>query len=162
MLSLYEVLGVRPGATPQEIKSAYRQGARGSHPDVAGTREAFQALRAAYETLIDPTLRQRYDTQRAEWLRQLGAMDCPQCAKPNRVKSNRHALCGSCKAELPGRSANPLRERAAELAADLGERLGDQVSALVVDGLEVGFSRLRQRLGIPDPVATIRKPGRGS
>lgn len=162
MLSLYEVLGVKPSATPQELKTAFRQGARDCHPDVAGNREAFERLRAAYETLSDPILRQQYDAQRAEWLRQLGAVDCPNCAKPNRVKANRHALCGSCKAELPTRSANPLRERAAELALDLGERLGEQVSALVVDGLEVGFSRLRRRLGIPEQVAATTKPSRRS
>ncbi|KAI6687633.1 hypothetical protein NL676_024461 [Syzygium grande] len=33
--SLYEVLGIRPGATGQEIKSAYRRLARVLHPDVA-------------------------------------------------------------------------------------------------------------------------------
>jgi len=162
MLSLYELLGVKPSATPQELKTAFRQGARDHHPDLAGSREAFERLRAAYETLSDPVLRQQYDAQRAEWLRQVGAVDCPACAKPNRVKSNRHALCGSCKAELPARTANPLRERAAEIALDLGERLGDQVSALVVDGLEVGFSRLRQRLGMPAHTVPTTKPSRRS
>lgn len=162
MMSLYEVLGVRPGATPQELKSAYRQGARDHHPDAAGSGEAFQRLRAAYETLSDPVLRQQYDAQRAEWLRQMDAVDCPACAKANRVRTNRHALCGSCKAELPERAANPLRERAAEIALDLGERLSVQVSALVVDGLEMGFTKLRRRLGIPGQAASSSKLGRRS
>ena len=53
----YEVLGVRAGASPQEIEAAYRRGAleRGYHDG------AWRELRDAYEVLRDPERRARYD-----------------------------------------------------------------------------------------------------
>lgn len=57
----YELLGVRPGASVAEIKSAYRSLARVMHPDAGGTSGTFRALREAYETLSDPELRAEYD-----------------------------------------------------------------------------------------------------
>ncbi len=61
----YETLGVERDASTEEIKKAFRKLARESHPDVAkddpeaATR--FNKLRQAYETLVDPEKRQRYD-----------------------------------------------------------------------------------------------------
>jgi curved DNA-binding protein len=64
-LSHYDVLGVESTATPQEIKKAFRQIARECHPDVAGedpkSAERFKSARDAYEVLIDPVRRARYD-----------------------------------------------------------------------------------------------------
>lgn len=64
-MDLYIVLGVERGAPPGEIKKAYRRLARRLHPDInPGDREAearFRQILAAYETLMDPERRQRYD-----------------------------------------------------------------------------------------------------
>jgi molecular chaperone DnaJ len=63
---LYDVLGVDRGATPDEIKRAYRTLARKLHPDAnpddpsAETR--FKEVALAYEVLSDPEKRRRYDT----------------------------------------------------------------------------------------------------
>ncbi|MFF5991807.1 J domain-containing protein [Prauserella flavalba] len=57
----YELLGVRPDATPEQIKSAYRALARSMHPDTGGTAGTFRLLREAYETLGDPVRRAEYD-----------------------------------------------------------------------------------------------------
>lgn len=59
----YEVLGVTSRATPQDVKAAYRAKVREVHPDVAGpsSRERFDAVRQAYETLSDPARRASYD-----------------------------------------------------------------------------------------------------
>lgn len=51
----FRTLGVRPGASVDEIKSAYRRLAKRYHPDTAGERalSRFLAIQAAYERLVD-------------------------------------------------------------------------------------------------------------
>jgi curved DNA-binding protein CbpA len=65
-MDLYVVLGLRHGATESEIKRAYRRLARRFHPDInPGDRLAearFRQILDAYETLIDPDRRSRYDS----------------------------------------------------------------------------------------------------
>jgi molecular chaperone DnaJ len=61
---LYGVLGVRPEASDDEIKRAYRKLARELHPDVNNDPEAerrFKEVSAAYQTLSDPGRRRQYD-----------------------------------------------------------------------------------------------------
>lgn len=61
---LYDVLGVARGATPDEIKKAYRKLARQYHPDVnrdPSAEESIKELNAAYEILSDEDKRARYD-----------------------------------------------------------------------------------------------------
>src|SRR4030095_11243375 len=64
-MDLYIVLGVQQGATESEIKRAYRRLARRYHPDInPGDQTAaarFRQILEAYETLIDPARRSRYD-----------------------------------------------------------------------------------------------------
>ncbi len=61
----YAVLGLRRGASPEEIKASYRRLARELHPDrhPGDTRaeEKFKQLGAAYELLSDAAMRARYD-----------------------------------------------------------------------------------------------------
>lgn len=65
-MDFYIVLGVTREATVGDIKRAYRRLARRYHPDInPGDREAetrFRQIVDAYETLIDPDRRRRYDT----------------------------------------------------------------------------------------------------
>ena len=64
-MDLYIVLGVERGAPTGEIKRAYRRLARRLHPDInPGDRESearFRQVLDAYETLMDPDRRRRYD-----------------------------------------------------------------------------------------------------
>jgi len=64
-MDLYIVLGVAHGATESEIKRAYRRLARRYHPDInpgdQSAEERFREILVAYETLIDPARRSRYD-----------------------------------------------------------------------------------------------------
>src|SRR5512142_39109 len=64
-MDLYAVLGIKPTASPEEIKRAYRRLARRYHPDInpgdPAAEQRYQQIALAYETLIDPTRRRRYD-----------------------------------------------------------------------------------------------------
>lgn len=66
-MSLYVILGLEPTATRREIERAYKRLARRYHPDLnPGDAEAasvFDRVTDAYETLVDPTRRRRYDRE---------------------------------------------------------------------------------------------------
>jgi DnaJ-class molecular chaperone len=61
----YQILGVAPTATADEIRKAYRKLAKQLHPDLnPGKPEAearFKSVTAAYDLLSDPEKRARYD-----------------------------------------------------------------------------------------------------
>jgi molecular chaperone DnaJ len=72
----YEVLGVEHGASPQEVKKAFRQLARELHPDVNAhdpdAEEKFKEAAEAYEILSDEERRATYDRYGHEGLRSGG------------------------------------------------------------------------------------------
>jgi DnaJ domain/Nuclease-related domain len=62
--TLYDVLGIAPEATGDEIKTAYRRKQRVTHPDGSGSTETqslFVLINKAYEVLSDPVRRREYD-----------------------------------------------------------------------------------------------------
>jgi molecular chaperone DnaJ len=61
---LYEVLGIKKGASPKEIKAAYYKLAKLYHPDTNKSKEAsekFIEIQNAYEILSDDNKRAQYD-----------------------------------------------------------------------------------------------------
>lgn len=60
-MNLYDILGIKRGARPDEVKRAYRRKAQSVHPDKGGTAEGFAELNRAYQTLSDERLREEYD-----------------------------------------------------------------------------------------------------
>ena len=64
-MDFYIILGLERGASTGDIKRAYKRLARRYHPDInPGDRTAaahFRQIAEAYETLVDPDRRSRYD-----------------------------------------------------------------------------------------------------
>jgi len=69
-MDFYVILGIERRATAAEIKRAYRRLARKFHPDIIPGDQAaalqFRRISQAYETLMDPDRRRRYDTDGLE------------------------------------------------------------------------------------------------
>ena len=66
----YETLGVERGASPDDVKRAYRRLARKYHPDVSKETNAetrFKEVGEAYEVLKDPEKRAAYDRFGKDW-----------------------------------------------------------------------------------------------
>ncbi|MCU1425653.1 MAG: molecular chaperone DnaJ [Microbacteriaceae bacterium] len=57
----YEVLGVAPSASHEELRRAYRRLARETHPDTGGSASRFVAIQLAWERVGTPEDRAEYD-----------------------------------------------------------------------------------------------------
>ncbi len=66
----YKVIGVTPGASEEEIKSAYRRMAKKYHPDAhpgdSGCERKFREINEAYGVLGDPKKRKKYDAENSK------------------------------------------------------------------------------------------------
>ncbi len=66
MENLYNILGVAPNASADDIKKRYRSLAMRFHPDrnsAEGAEARFNAIQQAYEVLTDARRRAEYDQQ---------------------------------------------------------------------------------------------------
>ncbi|WP_230205189.1 DnaJ domain-containing protein [Parafrankia elaeagni] len=59
--SMYEVLGIAPTASDEEVHAAYRRVVKRAHPDAGGSQRAFLRVNAAYRVLSDPGMRRAHD-----------------------------------------------------------------------------------------------------
>ncbi len=60
-MDYYATLGLKRGASDEEIKKAYRQMAMKHHPDRGGDEKKFKEISQAYEALSDPEKRRIID-----------------------------------------------------------------------------------------------------
>lgn len=60
-MNLYKILGLKPNATDQQIKTAYRLKSKKAHPDAGGTQAQFEELKLARDVLLDPLRRKKYN-----------------------------------------------------------------------------------------------------
>ena len=67
----YKILGIAEDASEDQIKKAFRKGARKFHPDVnpdnPEAEENFKILNEAYQVLSDPEKRKKYDQFGSQW-----------------------------------------------------------------------------------------------
>lgn len=61
-MDYYSVLGLKRGASSEEIKKAYRSLAMKHHPDRGGDEKKFKEISAAYDILSDPEKKQIFDS----------------------------------------------------------------------------------------------------
>jgi curved DNA-binding protein len=62
-MNYHDILGVKPGATPEEIKSAYKKLVKKHHPDLGGDPEEFKRINEAYEKLSNPQPQQQFNNE---------------------------------------------------------------------------------------------------
>jgi len=63
-LTYYELIGVSPAATTEEVEKAYRRTSKAYHPDLGGlgaNSALFREATAARDILVDPQRRRQYD-----------------------------------------------------------------------------------------------------
>ena len=114
--SLYEQLGVDRGATPAQLRAAYRRLLVAAHPDKGGDRDRFEQLQAAYAVLSDPTERIIYDEQlqRAEGGGggAAGAAAAPAAGMPSTAEVQRGGgATAVVHGQMQGSERQPLRPR---------------------------------------------------
>ena len=89
----YKILGVSTSATPDEVRTAYRNLCKQWHPDVNADADAtakMQDINEAYLILKDPAKRQRYDEEYARF---------KEYERQKRTKSNQESKSNSNQAE---------------------------------------------------------------
>ena len=148
MTSHYDVLGIGPGASIEEIKAAYYARARLYHPDAhVGSPPAIrdeaertmQALNAAWTTLRDRRSRRRYDRDLSGRVRSRKKVDALS------IGSGFSSWMGatSLATASDGRPRLNLRVNGAESLAGLGALAPDGLWGLHAEGSLVNDHELR-------------------
>jgi curved DNA-binding protein CbpA len=116
---LYQVLGVGPAASGEEITRAWRQRARAEHPDArprdAAAPARFRVLAEAYRVLGDPARRAAYDQAAGRPPRPRPAAPGPQgrgrppAAGPPTGAPGAPLRAGPVRVEAPGREPTGSR-----------------------------------------------------
>jgi len=157
--SPYEVLGVSPSASDEELRRAYRRKLRQSHPDVGGTAASFHAVQLAWERVGSPESRAAYDGARyPETSYANSSARASASARPSSsgMKARMHGHPGghsrqrylSLLREWAGRGttiADPyapdlIRSAPREIRHRLAKALAEESTAQLISGLGIGYT----------------------
>lgn len=157
MKNLYLVLGLRPGATLDEIRSAYRLRARDTHPDHGGDPDDFAEVSVAYNTLRDPERRRAWEISYRERAKRCKATICERCFS---AQVHGGETCRICAEKMPDAQPESFRlpprldrlradlaDQLGDAAIDIGARIGDEIASATIDGVNRGLEILAARLG---------------
>lgn len=130
--SFYDLLGVSPKATPDQIRRAFLAQARRYHPDLnrddPQAEWQFKRIRRIYEVLIDPLQRATYDDFPArfslddvgnDWINQTTIVTAPSRRRPAEDPGTRRRASGSWERGVLGswpRTEGATRQRIGLLA----------------------------------------------
>ena len=157
--SPYEVLGVSPSVTDEELRRAYRLKLRQSHPDVGGSAASFHAVQVAWERIGSPESRAAYDGARYPETAYSGTTSASRpTSRPtsNGMKARMHGHPGghsrqrylALLREWAGRGtviADPyapdlVRSAPREIRHRLAKALAEESTAQLISGLGIGYT----------------------
>lgn len=162
----YEVLGVSPSVTEDELRRAYRQMLRRTHPDVGGSAAEFHAVQVAWERIGTPDSRAAYDRGRAagtdttansrSYSASAGASAASSASNASSMKARMHGHPGgqarqrylALLREWAGRGTTVddpyapdlVRRAPREIRHYLAKALAEEATAHLVSGLGIGFT----------------------
>jgi hypothetical protein len=116
--SPYEVLGVSPAASTEELRRAYRRSLRITHPDVGGRAADFHAVQLAWERVGNPESRADYDRRRYPEASEGPAFTGSASAAGTRASSSP----GGPRARMYGHPGGHARQRYLELLREWAGR----------------------------------------
>ena len=120
----YEILGIELGATPQEIKSAYRNMSKKWHPDKnpnLDVKEIMQDINEAYTILKKETSRQRYDVEYKNFKEKIKQYTSYNNASSNNDKTYNYNYDYNIYDETLKQDINYAREQAKKLVKEFLE-----------------------------------------
>ncbi|MDN4639481.1 DnaJ domain-containing protein [Agreia sp. PsM10] len=106
----YEVLGIAPTASNDELRRAYRRRLRETHPDTGGTSARFHAVQAAWLVVGDPESRSAYDRGSSSASGRVGSAR-PAGSSSWAARSAPPSTASSLKARSYGHPGGQARER---------------------------------------------------
>jgi hypothetical protein len=156
----YEILGVRPTATEDELRRAYRKRLRETHPDTGGSAAEFNAVQLAWEKIGTTAARAAYDggrhTQQTFGPREGSAQGASRPRRDTRPTARSYGHPGGWRRERylalvhewAGRGAelqNPydpvvVRSAPRELRHILADALAEEATARELSELGIAFT----------------------
>jgi curved DNA-binding protein CbpA len=142
MVNFYQVLGLRRESGAEEIRGAYREKAKETHPDLGGDGALFLAVKEAYEILRAPKKRIEWESRYRAFWEGKGAVLCLLCFSATR-KGGCCRVCGEqSEAEPFGGLRADLLAILGAAATEIGARVGDEIANQTIRQVNRGLSAL--------------------